>query len=67
MEKVNIIFGASTFVTMKDSQLLNDNIIEFDTVFSVADLSNLDNYELALQKIYIMKIYIIHLIMKLKN
>ena len=67
MEKVNIIFGASTFVTMKDSKLLNDNIIEFDTVFSVADLSNLDNYELALQKIYIMKIYIIHLIMKLKN
>lgn len=50
MEKVNIIFGASTFVTMKDSKLLNDNIIEFDTVFSVADLSNLDNYELDLPK-----------------
>lgn len=58
MEKVNIIFGASTFVTMKDSKLLNDNIIEFDTVFSVADLSNLDNYELALPKdIYKENIY----------
>lgn len=58
MEKVNIIFGASTFVTMKDSKLLNNNIIEFDTVFSVADLSNLDNYELALPKdIYNENIY----------
>ncbi len=58
MEKVNIIFGASTFVTMKDSKLLNNNIIEFDTVFSVADLSNLDNYELALPKdIYKENIY----------
>lgn len=58
MEKVNIIFGASTFVTMKDSKLLNNNIIEFDTVFSIADLSNLDNYELALPKdIYKKNIY----------
>ena len=58
MEKVNIIFGTSTFVTMKDSKLLNDNIIEFDTVFSVADLSNLDNYELVLPKdIYNENIY----------
>lgn len=50
MKKVNIIFGTSTFVTMKESKLLNNNIIEFDTVFSVADLSNLDNYELTLPK-----------------
>ena len=58
MEKVNIIFGTSTFVTMKESKLLNDNIIEFDTVFSVADLSNLDNYELVLPKdIYNENIY----------
>lgn len=50
MKKINVIFGASTFITMKDSKLLNDNIIEFDTVFSVADLSNLDNYALDLPK-----------------
>lgn len=30
--------------------MLNNNIIEFDTIFSVADLSNLDNYELILPK-----------------
>ncbi|MDD6878999.1 MAG: DUF1835 domain-containing protein, partial [bacterium] len=50
MEKVNIIFGTSTFVTMKESKLLNNNIIEFDTIFSVADLSSLDNYEFTLPK-----------------
>lgn len=50
MEKVNIIFGASTFVTMKESKLLNNNIIEFDTVFSVSDLSDVDNYKLTLPK-----------------
>lgn len=58
MEKVNIIFGASTFVTMKEIKLLNNNIIEFDTVFSVADLSKLDNYKLTLPKdIYNKNIY----------
>ena len=50
MEKVNIIFGSSTFVSMRESKLLNKNIIEFDTVFSVADLSKLDNYEFVLPK-----------------
>ena len=46
MKKTNVIFGTSTFVSMKKSNLLNNNIIEFDTVFSVADLQKLDNYEL---------------------
>lgn len=50
MKKTNVIFGASTFVSMKKSNLLNNNIIEFDTVFSVADLQKLDNYELLLPK-----------------
>ena len=50
MIKTNIIFGSSTFVTMRESKLLNNDIIEFDTVFSVADLSKLDNYELTLPK-----------------
>ena len=26
MKKINVIFGASTFITMKDSKLLNNNI-----------------------------------------
>ena len=50
MKKINIVFGASTFITMKKSNILNNNIIEFDTIFSVSDLSNLDNYELILPK-----------------
>ena len=50
MKKTNVIFGTSTFVTMKESDLLNKDIIKFDTIFSVADLSNLDNYELFLPK-----------------
>ena len=50
MKKTNVIFGASTLVTMSESKLLNNNIIEFDTVFSVVDLSNLDNYEVILPK-----------------
>lgn len=58
MKKINIVFGASTFITMKKSNILNNNIIEFDTIFSVADLSNLDNYELILPKeIYNNNIY----------
>lgn len=48
MKKTNIIFGASTFVSMKESNLLNNNIIEFDTVFSIVDLSTVDNYEIVL-------------------
>lgn len=58
MKKINIVFGSSTFITMKKSNILNNNIIEFDTIFSVADLSNLDNYELILPKeIYNNNIY----------
>lgn len=45
MNKTNVIFGASTFVTMRESDLLNKDIIKFDTVFSVADLSNIDDFE----------------------
>lgn len=50
MKKVNIIFGSSTFVTMREGNLLNNNIIEFDTIFSVVDLSGVDNYEFLLPK-----------------
>ena len=50
MNKTNVIFGASTFVTMRESDLLNKDIIKFDTIFSVADLSNIDNCELFLPK-----------------
>jgi len=30
MKKTNVIFGASTYLTMKDSNLLNENIISIN-------------------------------------
>lgn len=54
MKKTNIIFGSSTFITMKENNLLNNNIIEFFSVygaiFSIANLSKIDNYEVLLPK-----------------
>lgn len=54
MEKTNVIFGASIFMSMKGSNLLNKNIIEFFSVFEGAftfmDLSNIDNYEVEVPK-----------------
>ena len=50
MKKINIIFGASTFVSMRESDFLNNKIIEFDTVFSIADLSRIDKCEITLPK-----------------
>ena len=50
MKKLNIIYGASTLVSMEKSDFLNNKIIEFDTVFSIADLSAVDKYEIALPK-----------------
>lgn len=47
--KINIVFGLSIYVTMKESKILN-NIIGFDTIFSVADLSNINNFEIKIQK-----------------
>jgi len=47
MKTTEIIFGASTFWSMNESKMLSKNtIIEFDTVFSVCDLSSVDNYEM---------------------
>lgn len=47
MNKCNIVFGSSTFMTMSKSKILK-NIIEFDTIFSTSDISNIDNYEIIL-------------------
>ena len=47
--KINIVFGSSIYVTMKESKILN-NIIEFDTIFSVADLSNINNFKITIPK-----------------
>lgn len=54
MNKVNVIFGGSTFVTMRESDLLNNNIIQFfsnfNCVFSVANLSKIDDFKVVLPK-----------------
>ena len=50
MQKTNIIYGLSTNYTMKDSKILNNNIICFDTPFSYVELSTIDNYEIILPK-----------------
>ena len=54
MNKVNVIFGGSTFVTMRESDLLNNNIIQFfsnfNCVFSVANLSKIDGFKVVLPK-----------------
>lgn len=46
MNRCNTVFGNSIFLNMKDSKLLNNKIIKFDTIFSVGNLSNIDNYEI---------------------
>ena len=54
MNKVNVIFGGSTFVTLRESDLLNNNIIQFfsnfNCVFSVANLSKIDDFKVVLPK-----------------
>lgn len=50
MNKRNIVYGASTYITMKESKLLNNKIIKFDTPFSYVDLSTVDKYEITLPK-----------------
>ena len=47
--KTNIILDGSTYITMSKSKILKD-IIAFDTILSVTDLSLLDNYEIILPK-----------------
>lgn len=47
MNKCNIVFGSSTFMTMSKSKILK-NVIEFDTIFLTSDISNIDNYEIIL-------------------
>ena len=49
-----IIYGDSAFYSINKSNLNKNNIIKFDTVFSIADLSNIENYEIYLPK----KIYL---------
>lgn len=54
MKKVNIIFGSSTFVTMRKSNLLNNKVIQFfanlNSVFSIADLSKITDFKVILPK-----------------
>lgn len=49
-----IIYGDSAFYSINKSNLNKNNIIKFNTMLSIADLSNIDNYEIYLPK----KIYL---------
>ena len=49
-----IIYGDSAFYSINKSNLNKNNIIKFNTMLSIADLSNIDNYEMYLPK----KIYL---------
>lgn len=57
-----IIYGDSAFYSINKSNLSKNNIIKFDTVFSIADLSNIENYEIYLPK----KIYLEDIIYSFK-
>lgn len=50
MEKANVINSLSLFVSMKKSNLLNNKIINFNTTFSVTDLSKINDYKVILPK-----------------
>jgi hypothetical protein len=45
METLEIVFGHSCYYTMKKSNL-NNNILIFNTIFNVGDLSNIKNYKI---------------------
>lgn len=45
-----IIFGDSTYHTLSNSQLGKNEIIKFNTVFSIANLSNIDQFKIILPK-----------------
>lgn len=45
METLEIVFGHSCYCTMKKSNLNNDILI-FNTIFNVGDLSNIKNYKI---------------------
>lgn len=58
-----IIYGDSALYSINKSNLNKNNIIKFDAMFSIADLSNIDNYEIHLSK----KIYLEDVIYSFKS
>lgn len=58
-----IIYSDSTVGSMSKSKLNKNEIIKFDTIFSIADLSNIENYEIYLPK----KIYLENIIYNFKS
>ena len=43
---IEVIFGDSTFFTMSNSSLNLNKIIKFNTLFSIGDVSNINNYKI---------------------
>lgn len=43
---VEVVFGNSLYVSLKNSSLKDNNIILFNTLFSVSDLSKVNDYML---------------------
>lgn len=58
-QTTEIIFGNSIYVTMLNSKLKENEIILFNTIFSVGDLTDIDNFKIYVPKeiIELMQVY----------
>lgn len=45
-EVLEVVFGNSIYYTIKKSALGNDNILMFNALFNIGDLSNIENFEI---------------------
>lgn len=46
MKTLEVVFGNSLLITMKESKLNSNNILLFNALFNVGDLSDIDNYNI---------------------
>ena len=50
MNTLEVVFGNSCYYQLKESKLNHNNILMFNTLFNVGDLSNVDNYKIKISK-----------------
>lgn len=50
MKTLEVVFGNSLLITMKESKLNSNNILLFNALFNVGDLSDIDNYNIMVPK-----------------
>ena len=50
MNTLEVVFGDSCYLTMKNSKLNNNDILMFNVLFNIGDLSNVENFKTKIPK-----------------